>query len=222
MLGYENGELIGKSMYETISDDYGQKELRDYLQILIQQQPKPESWFSKMVKKDGDTLDVQIDWNYKRNRQGEIIGFISIITDITERKQVEEALQESEKKFQVVADFTYDWEYWVAPDGRHIYVSPSCRRITGYAPDDFKNNPELMMEIIHPDDRAMVTKHHHRVDKSDRLWPIDFRIITKDGNERWIGHICQAVFDTDGRFLGRRGSNRDITQQKKLHEELLK
>ena len=136
------------------------------------------------------------------------------------RKRAEEALRESEEKFQTVANFAYDWEYWVAPDGRHIYVSPSCKRITGYAPDDFQNNPGLMVEIIHPDDRAIFTKHNQEIDESGKVFPVDFRIITKSGDERWIGHICQSVYDTDGGFIGRRGSNRDITEQKRLQNQL--
>ncbi len=41
-------------------------------------------------------------------------------------------LRRSEQRFRTVADFAYDWEYWVDPDGNYIYVSPSCERITGY------------------------------------------------------------------------------------------
>ena len=105
-------------------------------------------------------------------------------------EQRTQALLESEEKFRTVADFTYDWEYWVSPDGHQIYISPSCKRITGYTPDDFKNDPGLMMEIVHPDDKEIVAKHKRQVDESDVILPIDFRIITKDGDERWIGHIC--------------------------------
>ncbi len=132
------------------------------------------------------------------------------------------ALNENEQKFRTVADFAYDWEFWVRPDCSHIYASPSCKRITGYGPDDFINNPGLMMEIIHPDDKAIFTKHRHIVDESGEIFPIEFRIIAKDGDERWIEHVCQAVYDKDGQHFGQRGSNRDITEQKKLQEQVLK
>ena len=147
---------------------------------------------------------------------------ISIGDDITERIRAEALLKESEQNLRTVADFTYDWEYWIAPDDLYIYTSPSCERITGYHPDDFINNPGLMMKIIHPDDKVMFTNHRHTVDKSDNILPINFRVIAKDGYERWIEHVCQAVYDKDGRYLGQRGSNRDITEQKKLQEEVLK
>ena len=142
--------------------------------------------------------------------------------EIVKHKKAQEALRESEEKFRTLADFTHDWEYWVAPDGRPIYISPSCKRISGYAVEDFKSNPGLMMEIIHPDDREKIAQHEHKVDGKGIISPIDFRIITKGGDKRWIGHTCQEVCDSDGRSLGRRGSNRDISKQKLMQEELQK
>ncbi len=132
------------------------------------------------------------------------------------------ALRESEQKFRTFADFTYDWEYWIGPDNNFIYISPSCRRITGYDPEAFMNNPGLLQQMVHPDDLAMVTAHELQQDKSRVPGIIDFRIITRQGDERWIGHICQAVYDDNGCFLGKRGSNRDITEKKRLQEENLK
>ena len=173
------------------------------------------------------TSDGKIRWVYEKgqgvfNKQGEARYLDGVIIDITERKQAEEALLESKQRFQTVADFTYDWENWLASDGSHLYVSPSCKRITGYTPDDFMNNSELMVEIIHPDDKALFTGHKHKVNVSGDIVPIDFRIISKSGDERWIGHVCQTVYSVDGSPLGRRGSNRDITETKKLQEEVLK
>ena len=49
----------------------------------------------------------------------------------------DEALRASEERFRTVADFTYDWEYWIDPAGNYVYVSPSCERITGYRADEF-------------------------------------------------------------------------------------
>lgn len=152
-----------------------------------------------------------------------IVIVVSVGRDITNRKRAEAALEKSEKRFRTVADFTYDWEYWAAPDGRYTYVSPSCKRITGYDPDDFIKNPDLMKQIIHPEDLAMVMKHGQADDESDAPHLIDFRIIAKAGDERWISHICRAVYDdADGRFLGRRGSNRDITERKRLQRASMK
>jgi PAS domain S-box-containing protein len=135
--------------------------------------------------------------------------------ELEERVRVEEALRESEEKYRVVADFTYDWEYWLGPDGRYIYVSPSCERITGYRAEEFLQDPALFEHIIHPDDRAFVTDHLKQDMLHDSDHTIDFRVITRSGEQRWIGHCCQSVYGRKGQYLGQRGSHRDITERKR-------
>ena len=140
--------------------------------------------------------------------------------DSTEDKQTKKVLQESEDKFRTVADFTYDWEYWINTEGKIMYISPSCERITGYTPKEFLQNPELFTRIIHPDDKDIFKNHVHRVLGTNEMEPINFRIITKNNEERWIGHICQSVYDNNGNNLGQRGSNRDITERIQTEEAL--
>ena len=140
--------------------------------------------------------------------------------EIIERKIVEDALSVSEEQFRTMADFTYDWEYWVDPAGNYIYVSPSCERIAGYRADEFVRNPDLLKSIIHPDDRSKIVAHKHTATETGEILPIDFRIITRSGEVCWINHISQAVHSDDGRYLGQRGSNRDITERKKSEEQI--
>ena len=83
---------------------------------------------------------------------GKVMLF-SIIHDISERKRLEGEVKQAAEKFRTVADFTYDWEYWIAPDGSLAYVSPSCERITGYCAEEFINNPGLIQKIVHTEDR---------------------------------------------------------------------
>jgi PAS domain S-box-containing protein len=125
-----------------------------------------------------------------------------------------EEMTEAQTRFQTVADFTYDWETWLGPDEQYIYVSPACERITGYTPQELMDNPELVVDMAHPDDRELVESHLHEHKSTVETEPIEYRIFTKDGEERWIGHACQAVYDDDGNWLGRRGSNRNITETK--------
>jgi PAS domain S-box-containing protein len=130
-------------------------------------------------------------------------------------------LRESEERFRTIADYTYDWAYWLDPDGHYVYVSPSCERITGYRADEFQADPALLETIIHPDDGATITEHLRGEPlEGSRADLLEFRVIARSGEERWIEHACQPVYGSDGTYLGRRASNRDITERRRIEEAL--
>jgi PAS domain S-box-containing protein len=139
---------------------------------------------------------------------------------IDELNARQEELRQSEEKFHTIADFTYDWELWLGQDGRLLYCSPACERITGYSPHEFASDPGLFDRIVHPDDRAVFREHLRTAWGEREAGAVDFRIVRRDGAVRWIGHACQAVTTPDGTPLGRRVSNRDITEQKAAEEAL--
>lgn len=129
-------------------------------------------------------------------------------------------LLESEAKYRIVADNTYDWEWWMDPAGRFVYVSPSCQRVTGYLREEYIQDPDLLLRIIHPEDKVPFEEHLQSIEERNASGEIEFRILRRDGSLRWIAHACQPVFDQQGCFLGRRGSNRDITDRKSAEEAL--
>ncbi len=143
--------------------------------------------------------------------------------ELSERQHTEEALRKSEERFRTVADFTYNWESWLSSDCTVTYISPSVERITGYPPEEFVREPGLLKRIIHPDDRASFNRHIREGMKSgEEPRSIEFRIMTRDGEERWIGHVCQPVYGPEGQNLGRRISNRDISGEKRAEAEKVK
>jgi PAS domain S-box-containing protein len=153
---------------------------------------------------------------------GKLAGIVKYVRDVSSHVKIKQALLESEQKFRTVADFTYDWEYWITPDGNILYVSPSCKRITGYTADQFIKDAALLEKIVHPDDRSQFCRHLKKDLKSKDVASFDFRIRTRTGEKRWIGHICQPVYGSNGQLLGRRTSNRDITDRIKLEKKLKK
>ncbi|MFZ5773942.1 MAG: ATP-binding protein [Thermodesulfobacteriota bacterium] len=146
----------------------------------------------------------------------------SLTREVAERKRVEAEILRSEEKFRTVADFTCDWEYWMAPDGAYIYVSPAAERITGYTSEEFVANPGLALEIVHPDHQALMADHFGQALDDHQVCMLEFRIVTRDGRDRWISHICQPVYSESGRFCGRRASNRDVTAAKQADRALNK
>ena len=170
---------------------------------------------------------------------GDVHGICGVGLDITRQKKMEKALKEAhlnlergvkertaqlsetvdklretELRYRTVADFTYDWEYWITLGGTLRYISPSCERISGYTPQQFMDNPSLYHEIIIPEDQDIWSKHYHDSRRNPGESEIQFRIRRNDGSIRWIEHVCQPVTGEQGELLGFRASNRDITVRK--------
>ena len=149
----------------------------------------------------------------------ETLLIIGLFVNLHKRKQAKAEIAASALRYRTVADHTYDWEYWSAPDGMLNYVSPSCERITGYSAQEFIDDPSLFLGIIVPEDKETWDKHDHDARTELKTREIQFRIHTRSGETRWIDHACLPVSDAQGKFLGVRASNRDITDRKKAELE---
>jgi len=141
--------------------------------------------------------------------------------DVVAHKQAENALRQSEEKFRTLVEWTYDWEKWLDPRGNIVYTSPSCERITGYRPEEFIADSNLLIRIVHPDDRRSF-KEHQKLIHNAAADPvtIEYRIVSRDGSEHWIEHVCRPLIGPGGLYQGRRVSNRDISQRKQAENKI--
>jgi PAS domain S-box-containing protein len=149
-----------------------------------------------------------------------VAATLLFLTWLTGRRQA--ALVAQEVKFRTVADHTYDWESWESPTGGWLYLSPSCERVSSYRREEFLADPTLMDRIVLPEDAAAWQGHRQLAREDSGAHEAVFRIRCKDGSVRWIEHLCNPVIDNQGHYLGRRGSNRDITERKRAEAELVK
>ena len=147
-------------------------------------------------------------------------GIAQIAPLLRDMRQANLELSESEERYRTVAEFTHDWEYWMGPDGKYLYVSPACQRITGYPPEAFINDPTLFMRIIHPSDSESIQKKISSIESMLTPQRFDFRILDAEGNTRWVAHNSLPVHAQDGIFLGVRASVRDIDHRKALEQKL--
>lgn len=175
------------------------------------------------------TSDYLADWRGEVAKMSAIALLFLIITlftarliyqDCKRKKAVVRELKEQEVKFRTIADYTYDWEFWLSPQGKFIHISPSCKRITGYDAEAFYADPELMLRIVHPDDRAQCIAHRHVAEAGKSGDRLALRIRHTNGTYRWLEHVCQPIINESGTFLGIRGSNRDITERKRAKQRL--
>ncbi len=200
----------------------------------------------KNRKKNGEIIYVEIKSHTINFNKKQSIHFL--INDVTEQKRAEQALidlndqleqrilertsellklnaslQQTEVKFRTVSDFTYDWEYWISQDKKVLFMSPSVERITGYSVREFEENPNLLDEIVYEGDVNIWQNHkkERNLDsENEKILESTFRIVTKNGDVRWIGHVCRCII-VNNEHLGVRVSNRDITEKVNTENKLL-
>lgn len=136
--------------------------------------------------------------------------------------QMLDAITAGEEQYRIVADNTCDWEFWLDPDGKFIYVSPACERVTGHSVQEFMQDTELRLRITHPEDRPKYEAFMRKNIPTGHFESIQYRIIRLDGEVRWLEHVCRCIFGHNGKYLGRRGSNRDITDRKLAEDTVLR
>lgn len=158
-----------------------------------------------------------------RDEQGRVIGLIGISRDVTERKRSEDLLRESEERHRIFAELTSDcvYIYRIQPDGRFLleWMSESFSRIMGYTVEEFRalNSP---LDAIHPDDRATSAVTQKRILAGEPT-VIERRVITKQGETRWLRAYSRPQWDADGRrVVALYGASQDITERKRAEMAL--
>ncbi len=171
----------------------------------------------RLLLSDGRIRHVDAHGESIYDSDGKPLRSIGTLQDVSERILRDLALSESEERFRTIADYTFGWEYWLGTNNELLYVNAACERISGYSPAGLGADAGLIKRIVHPDDLPVYDAHLRDISTEEESH-IEFRIVTKAGTVRWIAHGCRAVFSPDGRPLGRRISNRDITELKEAEE----
>ena len=129
-------------------------------------------------------------------------------------------LVENQQKMKVISENSYDWEYWISPERTLNFVSPSCKRITGYGAEEFEADPSLLVSITRESEKKQIARHLEEEFSTTQFCHLEFCITTREGEEHCVAHYCQPVYGEDGTFLGRYVTNRDITDRKKIEKSL--
>ena len=224
MRGYSADEVLEQSMEEILSPaslQYVNALLPDRVADFIRDPSQKSTYTDELEQfhKDGSLVETEVKSTFVFNQAGEVEVF-GVSRDITERKRMQAALRQSEAKYRIIADKAYDWEFWQAPSGEYIYISPACQGICGYSAEELIADPGLTRQLIHPEDLGMVDRHNALV-KNQVQDEMVFRLYDKHGGLHWIEHSCAPIITEDGAYLGVRGSNHDITRRRQAEEALL-
>ncbi|HWA86487.1 MAG TPA: ATP-binding protein, partial [Opitutus sp.] len=155
-----------------------------------------------------------------RGGTGAALYHEAMVADITARRQVEEALRESEERFREMAGCVDDVFWIAAPDGREwLYVSPAYERIWGRPLAELHADPAQWFAAVMPEDGAMLARAREGL-RSGRDYHLEYRICQPDGTRRWIDERGYPV-RTPARGIKRTvGVSMDVTQRKQLEANL--
>ncbi|MBI4789941.1 MAG: PAS domain S-box protein [Chloroflexi bacterium] len=168
---------------------------------------------------DGTRLIVSINASPLHDANGKVIGEVASLNDITERRRAEQNLRESEARYRLLAENSTDLIARHDPDGSFLYVSPACRTLLGYEPDEMVGRS--VAEFCHPDDLEEIRRARSAVLRQLDMYTFTYRFRRKNGEFAWLEATSRGVRNNGTRIVSEIVSvSRDITRRKQAEKQL--
>ena len=215
LFGYKKGELIGKHI-SVLNAGPTPKEVARQIGDSIE---KRGYWEGEIRNKRKDNAEF-ISYGKitaVRDKDGNILDFISTQHDITERKKVEEALQQSEERYRDLFENANDLIQSVDNNGKFVYVNRKWLEVLGYTEEEAKKL--TLWDVLRKDQIQHCRKFFKKVCNGETVSDVETVFVSKDGKEIPVEGNANGVFK-DRTFVATRGIFRDITERKKAEEEL--
>ena len=155
-----------------------------------------------------------------RDSNGEVGSVLGISRDVTERKNNEEALRQSEARLRLITDNLQDLIAQVDAKGVYLYASPSHKSVLGYEPKDLVG--KTLFEFIYPDDLDSVVREFTSAAPTSPPSALDVRFRHSAGHYVWLNTVAKAMFDSDGKMMGGIMAGRELASRKQVEDALQK
>ena len=137
--------------------------------------------------------------------------------DITERKQAEEAVRQSEERYRALVETAPDVVYAISDKGVFASLNPAFEAITGWARTEWLG--KSFAPLVHPEDASLAVEMFQKVLRGDKPPPYELRILSKSG-KYLVGEFTSTPYIRDGKVAGKLGIVRDITERKRAEKAL--
>ncbi|MGQ9781994.1 MAG: PAS domain S-box protein [Nitrososphaeria archaeon] len=167
------------------------------------------------------TADRKLKWVWEQGRgvpssEGKIEMVEGFITDISQRKQMEEELKKSEESFRKLAENASDVIFLYDLNKGYEYVSPASEKIMGYTPEEYYEDKNLAFKIVHPDDALKLAAVNDQISRQRSPAHAEIRWRHKNGRVVWTEQINIPIFNEKGDLVAIEGIVRDITERKQI------
>ena len=217
ILGYSKDELTGMNNRQYMDQETAKKVYQAFNQVYRTGIPtKAFDW--ELIRKDGTRRIVETSVSLMHDSKGQAIGFYGIGRDITERKQAEEALRQSEEKYRTILHSIEEGYYEVDLAGNFTFFNDFLIKSLGYTREELMglNNREYMS----PDTAKLVFKTFSEVYRTGNpKRDFEWELINKDGTRRFVEVSVSLMRNERGQPKGFYGIARDITERKQAEEE---
>ncbi|AFZ58540.1 PAS domain S-box protein [Anabaena cylindrica FACHB-243] len=213
--GVPTSEIYGQHLQEFLGESVYQS-IYPYVETVLS--GEQVSYESKLFHQDGKQHDVSITYIPQFNQQGKVEGFVALIRDITEQKQAQAALKQSEEKFRKLTEKVrvIPWEADAAT-GNFTYIGPQTEDILGYPLNDWYSD-NFWTQHIHPEDQEWVIKYCLECSHSLNNYEFEYRMLAADGSVVWLYDIVSVVQGED-RPKQLHGLMIDMTERKQVEQE---
>lgn len=211
ILGYSNEELAKLNFREFTHTEDLAKDVNNFNKLIAGKQ-KNFQLEKRYIHKNGSVIWVDLTVSPIRDYQSNFLFAIGMIQDISQRKQVEIALQESEQRFRVLVENIQE-AVWLnsAEPSEILYMSPAYEKIFQRSCQSLLDNGSSWLEVVHPDDLQGVLSAL-KVMKTEGKFAVKYRIIHPDNSIHWIFARTSAIRDLDGKIINHVGIAEDITE----------
>ena len=223
--GYSREELTSLSPYDILTEE-SRKLFTERMEKMALGIEVPETVEYKLVDKSGKQWWLHLHNRYIYDADGHVVASDVVAHDITQIKQSEDILRESERKYKLIAEKMNDIVWIADMDLKVSYVTPSVHKILGFTQEETKNQtPEekvthdslsLGMEIW-ARELAIEEQGH---DDPERTVSVVLEYYHKDGSTRWLDTVVSGIRDDQGVVTGIHGVCRDITKRKLAEDAL--
>jgi len=221
LLGYSAEEVLTKSLKDVLtpsSYEFATKVLKEELAREVEESgdlQRSRILEAEHVRKDGSMVWAEVRATFLRDDDDRAVGLVGVTRDISERKRAAKALEQAEDRYRHVVE-SVPVVFWSRDtvNDRVLLVSSTCRRVWGYSPDDFYQDPSLWRDIVHPEDREGLRAKVRAACLEQGFWSGEFRVIHRNGSVRQMLESVTCEMDAAGKLIRTNGVSVDITDRR--------